>query len=68
MTKTDYTFNGKELSYEVTEDGYFIYLNGDKWIHQYEPYIPDHSIGYEENAIAQIEELVKENNEPVAAD
>lgn len=59
MTKTIYTFHGKELSYEVTEDGYFIYLNGNKWIHQYEPYIPDHNISYEENAVAQIKELVK---------
>lgn len=27
-------------------------------IHQYEPYIPDHSKSYEENAIAQIYELM----------
>ena len=44
-------------TYEVTENGYFIYINGKKVIHQYEPYIPDSSKSYEENAKAQIEEL-----------
>ena len=44
-------------TYEVTENGYYIYINGKKVIHQYEPYIPNPSISYEENAKAQIEEL-----------
>ena len=44
-------------TYEVTENGYYIYINGRKVIHQYEPYIPNPSISYEENAKAQIEEL-----------
>lgn len=46
-------------TYEVTENGYYIYINGKKIIHQYEPYIPNKSISYEENAKAQIEELKK---------
>ena len=44
-------------TYEVTENGYYIYINGKKVIHQYEPYIPNSSLSYEENAKAQIEEL-----------
>lgn len=47
----------KTYTYEITEDGYYILINGEKVIHQYEPYIPDSSKSYEENAKAQIEEL-----------
>lgn len=49
----------KNLYYELTSDGYHIYDRNDPLlhIHQYEPYIPDHSKSYEENAKAQIEEL-----------
>lgn len=56
----------KDLYYELTSDGYYIYDRNDPLfrIHQYEPYIPDHSKSYEENAIAQIEELSREP-EPV---
>lgn len=52
----------KNLYYELTTDGYHIYDRNDPLfhIHQYEPYIPDHSKSYEENAQAQIEELSKE--------
>ena len=38
-----------QLSYEITEDGYDIYLDGVKWICQHEPYIPDPTLTYEEN-------------------
>ena len=58
MKETNYSIDNKQISYEVTDDGYKIYLDGKPWIHQYEPYIPNPSISYEENAIAQIEELV----------
>lgn len=56
----------KDLYYELTSDGYHIYDRNDPLfhIHQYEPYIPDPSKSYEENAQAQIEELSKEP-EPV---
>lgn len=52
----------KDLYYTIEENGYHIYDRNDPLfhIHQYEPYIPDHSKSYEENAIAQIEELTKE--------
>ena len=58
MKETNYSIDNKQVSYEVIENGYKIYLDGQQWIHQYEPYIPNPSISYEENAIAQIEELV----------
>ena len=50
-------FMENTYTYEVTENGYYIYINGKKVIHQYEPYIPNKSLSYEENAKAQIEEL-----------
>ena len=52
----------KNLYYELTENGYHIYDRNDPLfhVHQYEPYIPDKSKTYEENAQAQIEELTKE--------
>lgn len=49
-------------TYEVTENGYYIYINGVKVIHQYEPYIPNPNISYEENAKAQIAELKASKN------
>lgn len=52
----------KTYSYEVTENGYYILVNGKKVIHQYEPYIPDKTKTYKENAEAQIEEM-KANDE-----
>ena len=56
MKETNYLIDNKQVSYEVTENGYKIYLDGQQWIHQYEPYIPDKSKSYEENPIAQIDE------------
>ena len=52
----------KDLYYEITENGYHIYDRNDPLfhVHQYEPYIRDHTKSYEENAQAQIEELTKE--------
>lgn len=54
--------NNKDLYYEITDNGYHIYDRNDPLfhIHQYEPYIPDSTKSYEENAQAQIEELMKE--------
>ena len=45
------------LTYKIKENGYEIYKDGNLWISQYDPYIPNPSISYEENAIKQIEEL-----------
>lgn len=51
-------YNDKH-SYEIFEDGYDIYLNGETWISQRKPYDkvykPDGT--YEENALIQLEEL-----------
>ena len=47
----------KEYTYEVTENGYFIFIDGEKVIHQYEPFIPNKDLNYEENAKAQIKEM-----------
>lgn len=46
----------KDLYYELTENGYHIYDKNDALfhIHQYEPYIPNHELSYEENAKQQI--------------
>lgn len=51
------TVFSNELSYEVLENGYDIYLNGKKWMVQHEPNIPFPELSYEENAIKQCEEL-----------
>ena len=47
----------KNYTYEITENGYYILINGEKVIHQYEPFIPDKTKSYEENAQAQIAEM-----------
>ena len=58
MKETNYSIDGQKLAYEELENGYMIYKGGNAWIHQPEPHIPDRSKSYEENAVAQIEELV----------
>lgn len=52
----------QDLYYVIEENGYHIYDRNDPLfhVHQYEPYIPDPTKSYEENAQAQIEELTKE--------
>ena len=65
MKTTDYKINGQEVSYEVTENGYMIYLGGKPWISQNEPYIPYPDLGYEESCLKQIEELVVQSEQPV---
>lgn len=52
------------LTYKIKENGYEIYSDGALWITQYEPYIPNRSLSYEENAILQIEELSKPVEKP----
>ena len=59
MTQTDYKMNGHELSYEIAEDGYDIYLDGRAWITQHEPYIPYPKLSYEEGCLKHIEEICK---------
>ena len=45
------------LTYKIKVNGYELYKDGKLWISEYDPYIPNPSISYEENAIKQIEEL-----------
>lgn len=53
----------KDLYYVIEENGYHIYDRNDPLfhIHQYEPYIPNKSKTYEENAHAQIHEFMVDN-------
>lgn len=64
MTKTEYIINGQEVSYNVTEDGYDVYLGSKPWISQHEPHIPYSELGYEEGCLKQIEQLVTSQTEP----
>lgn len=57
MITTEFKINDRELAYEVVRNGYLIYLGGKLWIRQLEPYIPNPTMSYEENALAQIEAL-----------
>ena len=45
-------------TYRITEDGYFIDVDNRPMYHQYEPFIPNHNLSYEENAITQIQEII----------
>jgi hypothetical protein len=63
MKKTNYTYDNKEVSYEVVENGYRIYLEGRLWITQTEPYIPYPNLSYEEGCLKQIEEICSANEQ-----
>lgn len=65
MTVTDYTLDNKEISYEINDDGYLIYLGGEPWIHQYEPFIPYPDLGYEGSCLKQIEEITTVPEQPL---
>lgn len=47
------------LTYEIKENGYVILNEGKPWITQLEPYIPVKELSYEENALKQIEDIRK---------
>lgn len=65
MKTTNYKFDGKEVSYNVTADGYDIFFGGDVWISQHGEYGKpiDKAKSYEENCLAQIEELCNPQGE-----
>lgn len=46
-----------ELSYEIFDDGYEIFLDGGRWMTQHEPHIPNPDMSYEENAIWHCKQL-----------
>ena len=69
MTKYDkHTPNKKDIYYDILENGYKIYIGQTKraLYYQYEPYIPDPSKSYEENARDMCAELAKERTNPDA--
>lgn len=59
---TKQTFDNQDVWYEILDDGFQIYIGTDKYpqIVQQEPYIPDHSLSYEENALSMCEDCCKE--------
>ena len=49
-----------KLDYKLLKNGYQITDNGKVWIEQIEPFIPNKDLSYEENAKAQIAELLEQ--------
>ena len=47
-----------KLTYEILDNGYVIKNDGKDWIVQKEPCIPNKELSYEENAKAQINEIL----------
>lgn len=49
----------ENISYEILENGYKIYLDGKLWIEQLDEYAKpiDESKSFEENCLAQLEEI-----------
>lgn len=58
-------YNDKKVYYEILDDGFKIYIGQTNRpsIHQYEPYIPDPSKSYEENALAMCKDLCETGKE-----
>ena len=65
MKETNYSIDEKKVSYEVTENGYNIYLDEKIWITQYEPYIPYRDCSYEESCLKQLEDICNPIEESV---
>ena len=68
MTTTEYTMkDGTTISYDIFDDGFDIWI-GDTdrtpTYRQREPFIPDKSKSYEENAISMIEKISNNSNNP----
>lgn len=62
----------EEISYEILENGYRIYLNGNPWIAQLDEYSKpmDKNKSFEENCLMQLEEITKPttNENPIAGE
>lgn len=60
------TRDDRDIFYEILDDGFKIYIGQQvrATIHQYEPYIPNPSKSYEENAKDMCEDFCKEIPEP----
>lgn len=63
------TPDNKGVYYMINEDGFDIFVEPNlkhPLLHQYEPFIPDSSKSYEENAKDMCAELAKERTNPEA--
>ena len=60
------THDNRDVYYDILDDGFKIYIGQTirPTFHQYEPYIPDPSKTYEENALMMCEDLCKEIPKP----
>lgn len=67
IKETDYIIKEQKVSYEVSDDGYDIYLDGRPWMVQHEPYIPYPQLGYEGSCLKQIEDLCNPPAPPKSA-
>lgn len=60
MKSTNYYVQGKQIDYQVTDEGYMIYLGGKPWISQKKAeYIPYERDTLEESCLAHIEYIVE---------
>lgn len=57
----------RDLYYVIEDNGYHIYDRNNSLfhVHQYEPFIPNKNLSYEENAKAQIAEMMIQPTEDV---
>lgn len=56
--------NKEQITYEVREDGYMLFLDGKPWILQHTEHVFYPELSLEENAIKHIEDLCKPVEEP----
>lgn len=61
------THDNRDVYYDILDDGFKIYIGQSvrPTFHQYEPYIPDPSKSYEENALMMCEDLCKTPEKPL---
>lgn len=55
--------NKEQITYEILEDGYRLYLNGKSWIKQHKEHVFYPELSLKENAEKHIEELCKSSVE-----
>lgn len=58
IKQTDKTFDGRPISYSISENGYLIYLGGQPWVSQStDSHIPYPELGLEGSCLKQIEDI-----------
>lgn len=60
MIETEYSFDGKVISYELIDNstGYIIYLDNRPWIKQTADYIPFEGATMDESALNHIRDII----------